>query len=336
MSYTSKFTGEEIDNLLDSIDLNSIGNACSNPIGAIIPIIGTTAPKDYLVCDGSELNINEYKKLADYFEIQFGSKNHFGGDGVNTFAIPDLRNEFLRGYGELSSEIGKHQEATEIPSIWAWYNTDTSKKHIAINTKTADHTYAVNHDEVNFNTDSLGNLKRNYINLGPLEGQVGTEVGIVSEEHDARTAYSFSTRPTNVAVLFCIKYTENGNSNGGSASENYSTEEQRIGTWTDGKPLYRKVYKFDITATPTRQTIIFAKDFGIDKRYTKIDGNVFGKIGDWKGHYKLGLFDWHNDTNQFFMFLPNMENNDLVLSTQWSVTQSFTVEAIVEYTKITD
>lgn len=136
---------------------------------------------------------------------------------------------------------------------------------------------------------------------------------------------------------------ENGvisSTGGGSSSseEIYSTEEQRIGTWNDGKPLYRKVYKFDITATPTRQTIMFDEGFGVDKRLKKIEGNVFSENVEWnwKGSYRLGLFDWHNDANQFFMFLPNMENNDLVLSTQWSATQAFTVEAIVEYTKTTD
>ncbi|NBI08575.1 hypothetical protein D1641_00880 [Colidextribacter sp. OB.20] len=33
-----------------------------------------------------------------------------------------------------------------------------------------------------------------------------------------------------------------GGSGGGSSLETYSTEEQRIGTWIDGKPLYRKTY----------------------------------------------------------------------------------------------
>ena len=301
------------------LSIPMLGTSSSNPIGSILPVMGTEAPQDYLICDGRELQISEYKELADYFEAQFGSKNHFGGDGVNTFAIPDLRNEFLRGYHgnaekQLSSEIGIHQDATEHKTLL----TNSGKIF----------TYAKD-------TSSVSNAAMNMDEI--IDEQDGLRAHSLSASTGPAHAWThYTSRPTNVAVLFCIKYTENGNSNGGSASENYSTEEQRIGTWIDGKPLYRKVYKFDITATPTRQTIIFAKDFGIDKRYTKIDGNVFGEVGDWKGHYKLGLFDWHNDIKQFFMFLPNMENNDLVLATQWSVTQTFTVEAIVEYTKITD
>lgn len=37
--------------------------------------------------------------------------------------------------------------------------------------------------------------------------------------------------------------TEGGGSSGGGYEEVYSTEERRIGTWIDGKPLYRKTYK---------------------------------------------------------------------------------------------
>jgi hypothetical protein len=70
----------------------------SAPVGNIISFMGTKAPNGYLVCDGTELEISKYAKLAAHFEEQFGTKNHFGGNGTTTFAVPDLRNEFLRGY----------------------------------------------------------------------------------------------------------------------------------------------------------------------------------------------------------------------------------------------
>jgi len=60
------------------------------PIGSIVPIIGTTAPAHYLACDGSTHSIAAYPELAEYFKDQFGASNHFGGDGTNTFAVPDI------------------------------------------------------------------------------------------------------------------------------------------------------------------------------------------------------------------------------------------------------
>ena len=88
-----------------------------NPVGAVISFLGLTAPAGYLVCDGAEYEITAYPALADFFRQQFGTVNHFGGDGETTFALPDMRNLFLRGYhGEaeeaLSGDVGTTQEGT--------------------------------------------------------------------------------------------------------------------------------------------------------------------------------------------------------------------------------
>ena len=48
------------------------------PIGTIISYMGTTAPQDYLICDGTTYNIADYKQLSDFFAAQFGSANFFG------------------------------------------------------------------------------------------------------------------------------------------------------------------------------------------------------------------------------------------------------------------
>ena len=62
-----------------------------NPLGTIISYLGNEPPKGYLVCDGAEYQIADHSQLAAFFEKEFGSKNHFGGDGTSTFAVPDFR-----------------------------------------------------------------------------------------------------------------------------------------------------------------------------------------------------------------------------------------------------
>lgn len=79
--------------------LNGSANLGFTPIGTVISVMSNEAPDNYLVCDGTAYNISEYSDLANFFEDQFGSKNYFGGNGTTTFAIPDLRGEFLRGTG---------------------------------------------------------------------------------------------------------------------------------------------------------------------------------------------------------------------------------------------
>jgi microcystin-dependent protein len=155
----------------------------SAPTGNIISFMGTKAPNGYLVCDGAELEISKYAKLAAHFEEQFGTKNHFGGDGTTTFAVPDLRNEFLRGYHgnkdeQLSGEIGTHQDATE---------------HSVISTLDGKIYYA--------SPSSLANMDSL---VGEREKSLGTGSG---ESFTASSSHSsYTSRPTNVAVLYCIKY----------------------------------------------------------------------------------------------------------------------------------
>ena len=94
------------------------------PIGHIMAYMGTTAPKHYLVCDGSVYNIVDYPALASHIQKEFQTVNYFGGDGETTFAVPDLRGEFLRGSGTNDhenqgngAEVGVHQDGTTIPHI---------------------------------------------------------------------------------------------------------------------------------------------------------------------------------------------------------------------------
>ena len=93
-------------------------NQSKNPTGTIISYMGNTAPEGYLFCDGGIHNISEYSELAEQIKNQFGSYSYFGGDGETTFALPDLRGEFLRGTGTgarntgTGNAVGSHQNAT--------------------------------------------------------------------------------------------------------------------------------------------------------------------------------------------------------------------------------
>lgn len=195
------------------------------PVGHIMAYMGKTAPKNYLVCDGSVYNITDYPALSSHILNEFGAVNYFGGDGETTFAVPDLRNEFLRGYhGEkeeqqLSGEIGVHQEPTSIPSLYV----DRKVVGICFSTK-GENTQAANPDSI---------VPGNYIDTSTGPGSSGRWTGPTEE--------TFTVRPTNMAVLYCIKYQPTYYLRAGSDRDYYSKEEHCIGTWINGKPLYRIV-----------------------------------------------------------------------------------------------
>ena len=187
------------------------------PIGAIISYMGNTAPKNYLICDGTEYEIVKYKDLAEHIKKEFGSYNYFGGDGTTTFAVPDLRGEFLRGSGENSRDrqgsganVGEHQNATE---------------HI--------HHYAYNggiqfpNNKQNQNQDTILDIV-SHVDGNNDFGWRGTET----------TPTYFTSRPTNTSVLYCIKYKVDKKSANIIPQHEYSTEEKVVGTWVDGKPIY--------------------------------------------------------------------------------------------------
>nr|WP_024835396.1 phage tail protein [Clostridium sp. 12(A)] len=159
------------------------------PVGHILSYMGTTPPSHYLTCDGAIYNITDYPFLAQHIKIEFGSFNYFGGDGTSTFAVPDLRNEFLRGYHaskteKLSGEIGIHQNPTE--NIFLY--TGNSKVAFTSNYNSADQ-FPSNMDSIIQGTNNTGWLVNS-----SAQNWSSTGIG------------KYTARPTNIAVLYCIKY----------------------------------------------------------------------------------------------------------------------------------
>jgi microcystin-dependent protein len=60
-------------------------------VGEIRPFGGNYAPKDWLLCDGSLLQISDYMMLFNLIGTTYG------GDGQTSFALPDLRGRTIVG-----------------------------------------------------------------------------------------------------------------------------------------------------------------------------------------------------------------------------------------------
>lgn len=76
--------------------VNSSEGIEDTPVGNIITCAATNAPNHYLLCDGTEYNISDYPYLAQHFLNEFGYVDYYGGDGINTFAIPTLDNKISK------------------------------------------------------------------------------------------------------------------------------------------------------------------------------------------------------------------------------------------------
>src|SRR5580698_4709556 len=63
-------------------------------IGAVWYFAGTYAPYGFALCNGALISISENSTLF----VLLGTT--YGGDGVNTFGLPDLRGRATMGYGQ--------------------------------------------------------------------------------------------------------------------------------------------------------------------------------------------------------------------------------------------
>lgn len=179
-------TVEQVEEIIDSIISDG------NPVGTIISYMGVTAPTGYLICDGTVYNIDDYQDLANHIKAQFGDVKYFGGNGTTTFAVPDMRNLFLRGYHgasseKLSGDIGKKQEATPIPNTSMGY---TSGAPHLLGLQVSE-TSTFNYTTKNYDTAVASSIQRGIkITTGAASGGVPA---------------TFTARPVNMAVLYCIK-----------------------------------------------------------------------------------------------------------------------------------
>ena len=152
--------------------------------------MGNSAPDGYLVCDGGTYSISDYPLLAHHFEQHFGTINHFGGDGVLTFAVPNLQGQFLRGagtsgrdYGESGGDVGEHQYSTRFSAIG---KTGGSYDCAALST------YAINSER--FKDALIGN------------STASLRADMYADSDGIRGPHVYTSRPVNTSVLFCIKF----------------------------------------------------------------------------------------------------------------------------------
>lgn len=68
-----------------------------NPPGVILPYGGNVTPDGWLLCDGSVVQISDYTSLFNVIGYSFRDATLLDDEGVNSFALPDLRGRFPMG-----------------------------------------------------------------------------------------------------------------------------------------------------------------------------------------------------------------------------------------------
>jgi microcystin-dependent protein len=82
-------------------------NTSDTPSGAILQFAGSSAPSNWLLCDGALVSRTTYATLFGVIGTNYGA-----GDGSSTFKLPDLRGRVPIGAGQGSSLTNRVIAAT--------------------------------------------------------------------------------------------------------------------------------------------------------------------------------------------------------------------------------
>lgn len=201
------------------------------PAGMIIAFAGDTSkiPTGWLLCDGREVNRNTYNDLLQAIGVSWGS-----GDMINTFNLPDLRGQFLRGTDLGSgkdpdvstrtlnnsaimagSKVGTFQiNATKLPNTAFTANFNGIHVHTGSTSSGGSHNHYIgvirdlSQQGTNYfqmtNSYNAGQVSRN-------TGDAGTHSHSLSINADGEHTHSIiggdnETRPMNAYVNYIIKY----------------------------------------------------------------------------------------------------------------------------------
>ena len=92
------------------------GLASGVPTGTILAHAANTPPTGFLECNGSAISRSTYATLFATISTTFGV-----GDGSSTFALPDLRGQFIRGWANTGT--------TDASRVFGSTQTDQNKNH---------------------------------------------------------------------------------------------------------------------------------------------------------------------------------------------------------------
>lgn len=176
------------------------GLASGVPVGTILAHAANTPPSGFLECNGTAISRSTYATLFSTISTTFGV-----GDGSSTFALPDLRGQFIRGWANTGS--------TDASRVFGSTQTDQNKNH----THTTDSTSLTGgirkiSEGFGAGGSATGVFTKTADGNNTITGSSSTSpVGGV--DFDGTHTHTISSsgggteaRPTNLALMYIIKF----------------------------------------------------------------------------------------------------------------------------------
>jgi microcystin-dependent protein/cytoskeletal protein CcmA (bactofilin family) len=112
---------------------NFVASVPKNPVGMIVPFAGITPPPGWLLCDGTEVQIQVYQALFEVVQYAFKDASLLTNSLATHFALPDFRGRFLLGadnMGGTASGAVSNLNATFVGGISGSENKTIKKQNL--------------------------------------------------------------------------------------------------------------------------------------------------------------------------------------------------------------
>ena len=160
------------------------------PTGSVYTFAGSTVPTGWLKCNGALLSRTTYAALFAVIGTTYGA-----GDGSTTFALPDLRGEFVRGFDD-----ARGVDAGRVFGAFQDHSMQRHNHYLPTSTGGGDSHFCV--------PDSVWTAATP--NEYPENGLAPAVTISANNNSNAASGssgnFSVETRPRNVAMHFIIKY----------------------------------------------------------------------------------------------------------------------------------
>lgn len=123
-----------------------------------------------------------------------------------------------------------------------------------------------------------------------------------------------------------------GGFSGGNSKLNYSTEEQVVGTWIDGKPIYQKTITDVMPQVTDNDFLTHPIDTGVENLEFMVNSQVCVKQSD------ISILNTPYLTNAGLMIKHNynIALNELIVLSNASAYSNAILYVTIQYTKTTD
>jgi microcystin-dependent protein len=162
------------------------------PPGTVCAMARSTAPAGWLPCNGALIGRVAYAELFSAIGTTFGA-----GDGSTTFAVPDVRGEFIRGAdGGRGVDVGRAHGSAQgdaIRNITGFF----SQRHLEFGDLNPLLSWSGAISATSFFMGNVGSIE---------DSSVNRSTQVVSFDASLVVPTASENRPRNIALLYCIKY----------------------------------------------------------------------------------------------------------------------------------